>query len=290
MGSVIVFIIGFLPWSALLPLDTIDHGLVEERTIGSFEHATRIVVSTTGSLFIVDAARHSISSLDDINKPQKLFGGYGWTSGSFDTPTGITSDGINIYVADYGNHRIQRFDRNLSYISSLSTRDTSDASSRFGYPLDVGLSEFGDLFILDGENKRVVMFDARGNFQRSFGTIVTGGGTLREPFKLLVGKNRIYVGEPDRIRVFDYFGHYIQDIGQAIVSQLVGITLQEEKILAASKDSLWWFSSSGEKLESFSIHHLISSEPIRDVQDICFGDMKLYILTPHTVLVFKYTE
>jgi DNA-binding beta-propeller fold protein YncE len=145
----------------------------ETFSVGSFERATHIFAGKQGAIYVLDADQNKIFYFSDITQIPKSIGGFGWSAGSFDRPTGIATDGINVYVSDYGNHRIQRFDRNLNYISSFSTRDTSgQADMRFGYPLDVALSELGDLFVLDGENLRVLKFNPQQFFELSYSIIL----------------------------------------------------------------------------------------------------------------------
>jgi hypothetical protein len=265
--------------------------LVEERIIGPFERATHIFASKQGTVYVLDADQNKIFMFSNITQTPKSIGGFGWSAGSFDKPTGIATDGINVYVSDYGNHRIQRFDRNLNYISSFSTRDTSDQTSmRFGYPLDVALSEFGDLFILDGENLRVLKFNPQRFFERSFGDINSGSGKLQHPIRLVVTTSRIYVGEQSRIVVFDYFGNYLGSIGDGAVSALSGFALLENDFIVASNDTLLWFSQDGLLQKSIPLSHIISGEPIGRIQDIAFIKNQLYILSPRRIHIFKMVD
>src|SRR3972149_6290208 len=77
-----------------------DTVLVEESTIGSFHHATRLAVSPQGSLYIVDEAGNSLVVIDGKTAKVTTIGGYGWTSGTVDRPSPVSPDGLNVYVAD----------------------------------------------------------------------------------------------------------------------------------------------------------------------------------------------
>jgi DNA-binding beta-propeller fold protein YncE len=264
---------------------------VELFSAGSFEQATHIFAGKQGSIYILDADLNKIFFFTNITQTPKSIGGFGWSAGSFDKPTGIATDGINVYVSDYGNHRIQRFDRYLNYISSFSTRDTMDQTAmRFGFPLDVAISDLGDLFVLDGENLRVIKFNPQQFFERSFGDINAGKGKLQNPVRLIVTTSQILVGERTRIVVFDYFGNYIRSVGEGIVSALSGFTLLETGFFVASNDTLLQFSQEGILQKSIPVNHLITGEPIERIQDIAYINNKLFILSPRRVHVFKITE
>jgi hypothetical protein len=264
----------------------VDSLLVEDYSIGNFQRATRIIVGAQGTLYVLDADNNKVSLFSRLQDAPKTLGGFGWSSSSFDRPTGIATDGVNIYVSDFGNHRIQRFDRDFNYISSLSTRDTSDVSSRFGYPLDIALSEIGDLFLLDGENIRVMKFNSQGSFERAFGGINAGKGKLENPIKLVATNYRIYVGDKNKILVYDYFGNYLGSLGDGIVSNLTGFTILMNGLIAASNDSIWWFTRDGILQKVSSLSHIISGDRINQIQDIASKGEQFFILSQHKIHVF----
>jgi hypothetical protein len=274
-------------WAVSVYAQSADIILVEEYSFGSFERATRIGAGKQGVLYVLDADQNKVFVYSDITQPPKNIGGFGWSGGSFDRPTGITSDGINLYISDYGNHRIQLFDRTLNYVSSFSTHDTSDAAARFGYPLDVVSSELGDLFVLDGENLRVLKFTPQNFYERSFGEVNSGKGKLQKPIRLTATASQIIVCEQTRIVIFDYFGNFIKSIGDAIVSGLTGFTLLENGILMVSSDTLWWFSLDGVFQKSVPLNHLITGERIERIQDIARIGNRLFLLSPRRIHVLK---
>src|SRR5437867_9667221 len=113
----------------------------------------RIDIDIYGNIYILSADRNTLKVLSKDRTLKREIGGSGWENDQFDRPTGVWArNGIDVFVADYGNHRIQRFDRNLNYVSTLYTRDNPNPEERFGYPTDVAVSRLGDLFICDTEN------------------------------------------------------------------------------------------------------------------------------------------
>ena len=276
-----------LPTASAQPVDTV---LVEDYSIGNFQRATRIVVGTQGTIYVLDADENKVSLFSNLQDAPKTLGGFGWSSSSFDKPTGVATDGVNVYISDYGNHRIQRFDRDFNYISSLSSRDTSDVTSRFGYPLDIALSEFGDLFILDGENIRVMKFNSQGSFERVFGDINAGKGKIQNPTKLLATNSRIFVGEKNKILEYDYFGNYLGSIGDGVMSNIAGFAVVTNGLIAASNDSIWWFTRKGILQKNSSLDRIISGDRIDQIQDIAWKGERLFILSQHRIHIFKMVQ
>ncbi len=290
MATIFTIVVCLLTWVSHASAQSVDSVLVEDYSIGSFQRATRIVPGTNGTIYILDADENKVSLFTNLQNAPITIGGFGWSSSSFDKPTGVATDGVNIYISDFGNHRIQRFDRDLNYISSLSTRDTSDVISRFGYPLDVALSEFGDMFILDGENIRVMKFNAQGSFERSFGDINAGKGKLQNPIRLVATNSRIFVGDKNKVIVFDYFGNYLGSIGEGIINNLNGFTMLTNGLLVASNDTIWWFTREGALQKSSSLDNIIFEERINQIQDVACNGKQLFILSPRKIHVFKMSN
>jgi hypothetical protein len=264
--------------------------LVEDYAFGEFQHATRVVVSAQGTIFVVDAAQNKIFRYINPATPPLSVGGFGWSATSFDTPTGIATDGVNIYVSDYGNHRIQQFDRNLNFISSFSSRDTSDASLRFGYPLDIAISDIGDLFVLDGENLRVLKFNLPYNFVRSFGDLNEKNGKLHDPLRLATFDSRVFVGERDRILLFDYFGNYLGSVGRGAIDTLEGLAVTKNDLVVAADDALIWFAMDGSLQKKIPLGEVLTSEHIERLEDIAISADRLFLLSAHKVFVCKLVD
>jgi len=262
--------------------------LLEEYVFGNFRHATRIVIGMNNDIYVLDDEENKVYVYSDLNQPPISIGGYGWSFGSFDKPSGLVTDGVNVYVSDFGNHRIQRFDRKLNYISSFSTRDSSESTCRFGYPRDIALSESGDLFILDGENTRIVKFNPMYLFERAFGDIKSSGkAILRNPLRIIAKESKLFVMESKRVVVYDYFGNYIKSNEQEHLDSLKGIAVMEDGYILVKNNSLMFFSSSDILLWTINIKLIFASEPIQSIQDIAvYGDL-LYILAPKRIHVFR---
>lgn len=265
-----------------------DTVLVEQQDIGSFQRASRLVLNPQGWAYVIDVERNLVVLSKDDPAASTSVGGYGWTSTTFDQPTGLATDGLNLYVSDYGNHRVQRFDRNLNFISSFATRDTSFVDARFGYPLGVALSRLGDLFVLDGENLRVVKFVGDMRFERSFGDIDDQRARLRHPEKILIGQNdHVYVLEPERLLEFDYFGHYVRTIGGGELRESRGFCVVDGGIIVVTGNELYWFNDKGEIARVIRANDLPTSSPLGPMEDIASSGDRLFILSSTRLCIFQ---
>lgn len=265
-----------------------DTLLTEVRSTGSFQHAFRLTISPQGGVYVADVDRNQVLLVGDDRTPAVSIGGYGWEASTFDRPAGLATDGLNLFVADHGNHRIQRFDRSLNFVSSFSTRDTSVSALRIGYPLGVALSRSGELFVLDGENLRVVKFGPTLRFERSFGDIDDQRARLRHPLKILVGSDdHVYVLEPDRLLEFDMFGQYLRTLGEGVLSEAKSFALTRGGFIIVSADVVRWFSERGDQTDLLRSQHLITEVPLGPLEDaVVLGD-QLYLLTTTRLHVFR---
>ncbi len=65
---------------------------------------------SSGNLLVLDAATHLIWEMSPTGQNLRSYGGPGTSSGQFIKPFGISTDGAsNVFVADTGNSRVQKF-------------------------------------------------------------------------------------------------------------------------------------------------------------------------------------
>ncbi len=192
-----------------------------------------------GNVLVVDAGRNLVVKYSAAGDSIGGVGGFGRGEREFDSPSALyAARGTEVLVADRNNHRIQRFDRRLEYVGTIRTRDEENERIRFGYPLDVALSRQGDVHILDGENRRVLVLDASGRFLRSIGEVGSGEGRLVDPQRLeLDGEDNVYVLDRGVLRQYDPFGSWLRDI-PAAGGPITSFSIQRDTMAVITSDSI----------------------------------------------------
>jgi DNA-binding beta-propeller fold protein YncE len=265
-------------------LETADTTLVEQYRFGQFTNATRITTDLLGRIAVIDEADESVSVFADDRSVPVRIGGFGWAAGSFDTPSGVASDGINLFVADRGNHRIQRFDRSLAYLSSLMTRDSTDAGSRFGYPRGVAVTPRGDLLVLDGENRRLVRFDANGRYDAAFVPAAPARATLTDPVKVVSRSDgRIVVAERGRLIEMDEFGSVLRTVSHAWLDSVRGLGCSTGAMVAVTPRGLIFVGDDG-KVTEVPNGSILAADADGTYMDVAFAGERVYLLTTHAVV------
>jgi DNA-binding beta-propeller fold protein YncE len=256
-------------------------------SFGNFRDAASFYINSAGFIYVSDTGSDEIYKLDTLGNLNKEIGGYGWDDESFDDPVDVFATPLNVYISDKNNHRIQRFDKDLNFISQLSARENIPLNEQFGYPLGCVTSTQGDLFILDSENKRIIKFDLFGNFIQNFGGYEAGEFMLNSPKKIAIsGNNNIYVLDESNIKIFDQFGNGMAVFPVDINPNCINIIFSnltvnnEEEIFHAD------LKSSPLKLSKIILTDL--PEKYRGKTDIICSlifNNKLYILTSTEILV-----
>lgn len=255
-------------------------------SIGSFEDATACAVTPGGIIYVLDGGKNEISRFSAGGSLLGRAGGFGWAEGSFDHPEDLCSpNDLDLYVADYGNHRIQRFDRNLNFVSSFDGQQENQSERIFGYPRSVGLSTAGFLFITDGENRQLVEVSSGNEVQREFGGVGSGAGTLSQPSRVRVSEDDlIYVQDGNRVVEYDLFGNYIRTIGEGLFSHLRAFTVNRKDLYVL--DSCRIISAGA---EGGIVPVVLSDTALNlcDVRDIAARKDSLYLLMQHRLLIEK---
>lgn len=253
-------------------------------SIGKFNRASSFYITANGLIYVTDTGKDDVTLLDTTGNVLKTFGGYGWDENSFDDPVDVYADPLTIYVTDKNNHRIKKFDKNLNYISSLYTRDSDDFAQSFGYPLSCAISNQGDLYLIDSDNKRILKFDIFGKFIQNFGGFDAGNFMLKNPSQLSISSNNnVFVADDKSVIVFDQYGNGVLKIHMETTINSIRILFDQLTITSAKEIFYSNLKIIDAKLTSVSLEGIDAISVIKSA--IIFNN-KLYVLTEKSLLIF----
>jgi len=253
-------------------------------SFGKFQKASSFHRNSAGFLFITDSETDKLYKYDTLGTYIEETGGYGWKEAAFDDPVDVFATTLNVYVCDKNNHRIQGFDKDLNFISQLSTRESEKEEEKFGYPLAVATSSQGDLFILDSENRRIQKFDLFGKYLQNFGGMDAGSFALNKPTHFAVSSTlKTFVLDGKDIVIFDNYGNGLGVIKTGL--ELKGIEILFNLLSINTKDEIYFADLSKTDFELVKIT-LIGLDYKPEFVKSIMGKSKLYILTEKEVLVF----
>jgi len=136
-------------------------------TGATFYYPTGITTDGT-NLYVTDSNNRKIRQIviaTGVVSTLAGNGGYGATDGTgtaatFNWPTGITTDGVNLYVADQNNQKIRQIVISSGVVSTLAgsgnqgSADGTGAAATFYYPKDI-TTDGTNLYVADSDNNKI---------------------------------------------------------------------------------------------------------------------------------------
>jgi DNA-binding beta-propeller fold protein YncE len=109
-----------------------------------------------------------------------------------------------VYVAEYGNHRVQYFSLKGSYRGQWGSEGPGEVE--FVNPMGIAVAPDGNVFVADSGNHRIQCFTSTGSFITAWGTEGSEKGEFRSPrdVALTISGDRFYVGDTGNKRIQYY--------------------------------------------------------------------------------------
>jgi len=130
--------------------------------------------------------------------------------GQFNVPRGVAVDSAgNVYVADAGNSRVEKFTGTGAFITAWGSSGTGNGN--FSSPRGVAVDSAGNVYVADGNNNRVQKFTSVGTYISQLGCASgacssgTGNGQFISPYGVAIDSSgNLYVvdGGNNRVELF----------------------------------------------------------------------------------------
>jgi DNA-binding beta-propeller fold protein YncE len=151
-----------------------------------------------GNLYVADISAKAVLVYGPDGSYLRRIGGEKW----FSRLTSVTVDpaGRRVYAVDLGGvgseqHRVRVFDAvSGQHVQDIGKRGTGPGE--FNLPRDVAIGVGGRLYVVDGGNFRVVIFDKDGRYISSFGSVGKQFGQFARPKEVAVDREgNVYVAD-----------------------------------------------------------------------------------------------
>jgi len=271
---------------AVFLFSTFVSGQTFVKSIASFSNASSFSISSTGYIYIVDSQENDLIKYDTLGNRIFSIGGYGWEKASFDDPVDVYANTLRIYVADKNNDRIQVFDKFLNFLSDFSN-DNLESDESFAYPNGFGISNQGDYFILDSDNKRVLKYDLNGNYLLQIGYTDAGQYTLSDPNALAISPDgKVFVINGNQIFVYDQYGTGLLKLNPGFVPNNINITFY---FLTVNSDSIIKYIdlSKPDPIFKTFVPTGLSSKTLK-IREVSIFQNRIYVLTQKNIMIYSF--
>ncbi|HZP86893.1 MAG TPA: 6-bladed beta-propeller [Burkholderiales bacterium] len=191
---------------------------IGEAEPGQLAKPLGIDVDRKGRVFVADATAKVIQVYDSGGKHLRRIGGPEF----FQRLSSVTVDpnASRIYVVDIGGvqselHRVRVFDTESgAHLFDFGARGTGPG--QFNLPRDLAVGKDGRLYVVDGGNFRVSVFDHDGKYLESFGSVGTQIGSFARPKEIAAdAEGNMYVVDAafGNFQIFNERGELLMFIG-----------------------------------------------------------------------------
>jgi hypothetical protein len=256
-----------------------------EKCFGNFRNASSFDIDLNYNFYVLDKDSSIIIKLDSLGTVKNSIGGYGWEESTFDEPVDIFTNTLSVYVADKNNNRVQRFDKDLNFLSQYIGTDENNNNVEFNYPTCVAISTIGDLFILDSDNSRILKFNLSGEYILELGGNDAGEFSIDNPKYFTTDNNgNIYILDEENIKVFDQYGNGLLKFHPIIDADKINITNNYLLLNNTSEIAIYDLKNNklifvAEDLQNFNNDDLIIKSKLLNTT--------LYVLTQKKIYKYK---
>ncbi len=164
----------------------------------------QLFARTTDNLFGTGESTPITVLVTSVPVFARYFGESGVLPGRFKDPNGMVSDSQGyIYIADQGNHRVQKFNSSGAFVSSIGT--FGSGNGQLNGPEAVAIDSSGNLYITDHYNYRLQKFNSSGVYLSQTGSKGTGAGQFGDMGGIAIDKlGYVFVADSGNHRLAKY--------------------------------------------------------------------------------------
>jgi sugar lactone lactonase YvrE len=197
--------------------ETGEFDMIKNGVHARFGAVIGLAIDDADRIFVSDSVARRVMVFSQEFKPEASI------SEGLANPGGIAIDNENrfLYVADSDNDQVMVYDADSPYkllrrIGTAGKKHSLTDPGNFAMPTNVAVDGDGNLYVTDTLNSRIQIFDADGNFLKTFGKAGDGAGSFARPKGLAVDADgHIWVADAvqNRVQVFNQEGQLLMWMG-----------------------------------------------------------------------------
>ena len=174
---------------------------------------TCVAIHDNGDIYI-GSNDHCIYVFDQTGQLKNTIGSRGGGDGQFISPNGISIKGDVLYVADSGNHRVQKLTSSGKFLYKFG--QLGSGQGQFNRPRTVIVDSKNKLFVSDRDNNRIQILNENGVWLLTIDGKGSGNHSFRSPWGLALdpqGNIHVAAYGSNTIKVFSGEGVYVKMYG-----------------------------------------------------------------------------
>ena len=171
-----------------------------------------VAIAPTGEVVIVDYDNRCVVVLDDKLNLLKLIG-QGSDNSRLVKPYGVAVTDNVIAVSDLASDQVKKYSLQGELLSFIGRH--GDVDGQFNQPRGLAFNNDKLLYVVDGENHRVQVFQQDDKFVFSFGNRGNNPGKFQNPVTIAIDPNNnvlVTDNNADCIHLFTHSGQFVQTI------------------------------------------------------------------------------
>ena len=210
-----------------------------------------VAIHDNGDIYVGSSA-HCIYVFDQTGQLKNTIGSNGSGDGQFITPYGVSIKGDVLYVADFGNNRVQKLTSREEFLHKFGQRGSGQG--QFNGPIAVIVDSSNRLIVSDYGNHRIQIFNEGGGWLQTIDGKGSGNHCFQHPWGLALdpqGNIHIAADTSNTIKVFTMEGVYVRTYGD--LKQPSGIAIDGEGcsiVIEYGSNCISIFDPQGSKLHT----------------------------------------
>ena len=172
-----------------------------------------VAIHDNGDIY-VGSYDHCIYVFDQTGQRKSTIGSSGSGDGQFSYLHGISIKGDVLYVADSGNHRVQKLTSSGKFLHKFGQQGSGQG--QFNLPVAVIIDSNNKLIVSDYNNHRIQIFNENGGWLLTIDGKGSGNHSFQYPWGLaldLQGNIHVALQRSNTIKVFSKEGVYVRMYG-----------------------------------------------------------------------------
>jgi hypothetical protein len=255
---------------------------------------TDLEADQEGNIYLLQTKKHRIFKYFEMTgfDSVQVIGGKGIGEEGFNFPSKITvPNRQSVFILDQMNRRLVQLNTNLRVVKDINFLTLESklltANVESFWPISFVVGPSGELFFLNQEDIKIYKFTTAGTLERAFGGVDYGGGSLVEPYDIVMNSaNLVFAVDSSnqKVSIFDLYGTYQYSLSFPLDFRWKRMSTFDDNLLFLGEKRLFLYNLFSKKGQT------IRFERPEKLLDAVGGKDFIYILFENEVALYPLSS